>query len=41
MAYNKLFLSFSGKTPRKNKHFHPFFELRHSLQVGNDNEDAG
>ena len=36
MAYNKLFLSFRGKTPLKNKHFHPFFELRHSLRVGNE-----
>jgi len=37
MAYNKLFLSFRSKTPLENKHFHPFFELRHALQVRHDN----
>ena len=35
MAHNDLFLNFRGNTPLKNKHFHPFFELRHSLVGGN------
>jgi hypothetical protein len=33
MTYIELFLNFRGKTPLKNEHFHPFFELRHSLVI--------
>ena len=36
MTYNELFFNFMGKTPLKNKHFHPFFELRHSLRAVRD-----
>jgi hypothetical protein len=31
MAYSQLFLNLRGKTPPKNRCFHPVFELRHSL----------